>query len=50
MDNQIFIITFELINQYMTILSFIEYFQRYSKKYLNMDIKYNSKLLQINIV
>jgi len=50
MNNQVLLITFDLIERYMTIIAFISYIKKYNKQWLDMCVSYEKKLLKINIV
>ena len=49
MHNNALFLTFDLIKKYMTIITFITYIKQYNKKWLDLYISYEKKILKINI-
>lgn len=49
MYNNVLFLTFDLIEKYMTIITFIKYIKKYNKKWLDLRISYEKKILKINI-
>lgn len=49
MQNNVVCLKFDLIERYMTIITFITYIKQYNKKWLDLCISYEKKILKINI-
>lgn len=49
MQNNVVCLKFDLIERYMTIITFIKYIKQYNKKWLDLCISYEKKILKINI-
>jgi len=49
MHNNVLCLTFDLIERYMTIITFITYIKQYNPKWLDMCVSYEKKILKINI-